>query len=257
MKWSVWNDVENILIETGVKPILAVVPDNRDEELILDPPDADFWTRVRAWQSRGWTIGLHGYQHRYVTKEAGMFGRAARSEFAGLPLDVQEAKLRNALQIFRRENVSPELWVAPAHSFDATTVAALSNVGLHTISDGYALYPYEDSNGIAWIPQQLGRFRNVPLGVWTICHHINDWTPREVAQFGQDLSRFASRFASVPQVLEGYKRRQRNWLDVGTSGLLRLARRTGRLLRENLRNEAAPAAAEKVCEPFGVPRKTS
>jgi predicted deacetylase len=257
MKWSVWNDVENILIKTCVKPILAVVPDNRDEELILDPPNANFWTRVRAWQERGWTIGLHGYQHRYVTKDAGMFGRIARSEFAGLPLDVQEAKLRNALQIFHHESVFPELWVAPAHSFDANTVAALSNVGMRTISDGYDLYPYEDVDGITWIPQQVGRFRNMPFGVWTICHHINDWTPRDVAQFGQDLSRFTGEFASMPQILKCYQRRRRSWLDVGTSRFLHLGRRTGRFVRENLRNGAASSPAEKVCEPFGVPRKTS
>jgi predicted deacetylase len=257
MRWSIWNDVESVLIKTGVRPILAVVPDNRDEDLICDPPDANFWTRVRTWQERGWTIGLHGYQHRYVTQEAGMFGRMARSEFAGLPQDVQEAKLRNALQIFREHKISPELWVAPAHSFDLNTIAALSNVGMHTISDGYALYPYQDSQGITWIPQQIGRFRNLPFGVWTICHHINDWTSREAAQFDRDLSKFTSRFTSMPDVLECYQDRRRSWMDVGAGSFLQLGRRAGRFLRENRRRRCLPSPTERVCEGFTVPRKSS
>jgi peptidoglycan/xylan/chitin deacetylase (PgdA/CDA1 family) len=257
MRWSVWNEVENILIRTGVKPILAVVPDNRDEDLMFDPPDANFWERVRGWQDRGWTIGLHGYQHRYVTKEAGMFGRMPISEFAGLPLDAQEAKLRNALEIFHQQMVFPELWVAPAHSFDENTIAALSKVGMHTISDGYALYPYRDSGGIHWVPQQVGRFRNIPFGVWTICHHINDWTSREVAQLDCDLSKFAAQFTSMPGVVECYKQRRRSLLDIGTSGFLRLGRRAGRFLRENRRSEALSSPSKKACETLPVPRKSS
>ena len=257
MRWSVWNEVEKILTKTGVNPILAIVPDNRDEDLIFDPPDENFWARVRAWQERGWTIGLHGYQHRYVTQNAGMFGRNSVSEFAGLPLDVQEAKLRSALQILHEQNVFPELWVAPAHSFDANTITALSHVGMHAISDGYTLYPYRDSSGMTWIPQQVGRFRNIPVGVWTICHHINDWTSREVAQLDRDLSEFAPLFASMSTIIERYQQRPRSLLDLGTSGFLRLGRSAGRFLREHRRRHAESSAVEKACEPVTVPRKSS
>jgi peptidoglycan/xylan/chitin deacetylase (PgdA/CDA1 family) len=257
MRWSVWNEVEKILTKTGVRPILAVVPDNRDKDLIFDPPDENFWARVRAWQERGWTIGLHGYQHRYVTQDAGMFGRMPLSEFAGLPQAVQEAKLRSALQIFHEQNVFPELWVAPAHSFDANTIAALMNIGLRAISDGYALYPYRDSGGLTWIPQQVGRFRNIPVGVWTVCHHINDWTSREVAQLDRDLSEFAAQFATMPSIIERYRQRPRSLLDVGTSGFLRLGRSAGRFLREHRKRRAESPAAEKVCEPITVPPKSS
>src|SRR5260370_42375028 len=54
------------LMARRLKPILAVVPDNQDPMLKVDAPVADFWDRVRQWQARGWTIALHGYQHRYV-----------------------------------------------------------------------------------------------------------------------------------------------------------------------------------------------
>jgi len=151
--------------------------------MVSAPGADDFWNSVRSWQNRGWTIGLHGYQHRYLTNEAGMYGRISRSEFAGLPAEIQEIKLRNALQIFREQQVSPEVWVAPAHSFDSITIAILSRLGIRIISDGYAIYPYQDADGMTWIPQQFGKFRNLPFGVWTICCHFNEWTAAETDRF--------------------------------------------------------------------------
>src|ERR1700676_5179596 len=62
MDWKIWNEVETILVEEGIKPILAVIPDNQDETLHDAEPNRHFWDRVRSWQTRGWTIGLHGYQ---------------------------------------------------------------------------------------------------------------------------------------------------------------------------------------------------
>src|SRR5262249_15450035 len=62
MNWGVWRSVEKILLDTDVKPILAVVPDNRDERLKVGNANEGFWEEVRGWQARSWTIGLHGYQ---------------------------------------------------------------------------------------------------------------------------------------------------------------------------------------------------
>ena len=84
VNWKIWDQIEVFLIQLNLKPILSVIPDNRDKALIHGCADEDFWSRVQSWQARGWTIGLHGYQHCYLTKSPGMFGRVGRSEFAGL-----------------------------------------------------------------------------------------------------------------------------------------------------------------------------
>ena len=65
---------------------------------------------MRVWQGRGWTIGLHGYQHKYVTRDSDVIGINNYSEFAGLLEDVQAFKLRMAFEIFRREGIRPEVW---------------------------------------------------------------------------------------------------------------------------------------------------
>src|SRR5262252_3697380 len=79
MNWQVWSEIEAALLDQDLKPILAVVPDNQDPVLKVDPPVEDFWERVRTWQARGWTIALHGYQHRYVTHSPGIVTPIKRS----------------------------------------------------------------------------------------------------------------------------------------------------------------------------------
>src|SRR5215469_15652864 len=94
MNWSVWNEVEQILVSAGVKPILAVVPDNQDPQLSVCEPKALFWDEVRRWQKRGWTIGLHGYQHLPVVQNGGILNLNQWSEFSGLGFHEQLAKLQ-------------------------------------------------------------------------------------------------------------------------------------------------------------------
>lgn len=183
MNWAVWNEIEAALDRYEIRPILAVVPDNQDPKLIVDPPRDDFWARVRTWQAKGWAIALHGYQHRYVIQDAGLVGLNRMSEFAGLPRQQQQSKLEAGLSIFRREGIRPRLWVAPGHSFDRTTVELLGEMGIDTICDGFHYRPHSDEMSTFWVPQQMWRLRYMPAGVWTVCLHHNGWTKAELERF--------------------------------------------------------------------------
>ncbi len=213
MNWSVWEQVERILDQAGARPLLAVVPANRDPHLEVDAPDPDFWSRVRAWQRRGWAIGLHGYEHRYVSPSAGIIGRNAYSEFAGLPEAEQRRKLENALAIFAAQGVRADAWVAPAHSFDKTTVRLLAALGVDCISDGYALAPFVDPQGLLWVPQQLGRFRWMPAGTWTVCLHLNAWQTADIARFKADVGRYRGRLVSLAELKSQFRSRRRSLED--------------------------------------------
>jgi len=237
MNWPIWAEVEGALLEFDVKPIMAVVPDNQDTELEVNEPKRDFWSEVRAWQRRGWTIGLHGYQHRYLTQDAGVVGINKYSEFSALSLEEQSDKIRRSMKIFEKEGVKADVWVAPGHSFDDTTLMALRSVGIKCVSDGLFPYPYTDSNGIFWIPQQMWRFRYMPFGVWTICCHINRWTARDIQKFRLGLRRFHHAIADFSEVVAAYSNRQKSRFDdfyarlhlrilrTSQSGLLPLLRR--------------------------------
>lgn len=197
MNWRVWSRLQPVLDQHGVKPIMAVVPDNQDEHLVVDPPRNDFWAQVRRWQAAGWTIALHGFQHHYENTEAGLLGLNPFSEFAGLPEPVQRHKLEQALRIFAQHGVRADAWVAPAHSFDAVTVRLLLEHGVKVISDGFYARPVRHL-GAAWIPQQLWRFRPAPAGLWTVCYHHNAFDDAAIGRFAADMARYAGRIVGVP-----------------------------------------------------------
>jgi predicted deacetylase len=213
MNWTMWSRIEAILLEFKVSPIIAVIPDNRDAKLMLTPPRADFWAQVRAWQARGWTIGLHGHQHVYTNRESGILGFTQKSEFAGIQPEAQEGKLSRAMEIFRRESVTPDIWVAPAHSFDQSTLSALGRVGLRVISDGFAVSPHTDRNDMFWVPQQLWTFRWRPFGVWTVCYHHNSWSEKDIARFGRDLERYRPFVTDLTSIKSRYESRRRRLVD--------------------------------------------
>ena len=89
-----WDRLEKLLDEYNIKPIVAVIPENRDEKLKYDNPDKGFWDKVYAWQEKHWTIGLHGFEHRYTTKSGGLVPLNKKSEFAGVSLAKQEVKIK-------------------------------------------------------------------------------------------------------------------------------------------------------------------
>ena len=59
MNWDVWDEIESILLERNIKPIIAIIPDNHDSKLEITRKNDLFWERARKWQEFGWTIGLH------------------------------------------------------------------------------------------------------------------------------------------------------------------------------------------------------
>lgn len=213
MNWTMWSRIEAVLIEFGISPILAVVPENRDSKLMVSPPCIDFWEEVRKWQARGWTIGLHGYQHLYENHSGGILGFTDKSEFAGLALPDQETKLARAIEIFRRESVTPQVWIAPSHSFDRSTLFALKRVGLQRICDGFALFAHTDADGMFWIPQQLWRFRWRPFGLWTICFHHNSWTEEDFFRFRRAVEHKHSVITNVNFVTDRYQARNPHFWD--------------------------------------------
>lgn len=213
MNWDMWYRIESVLLEHKISPLLAVVPDNQDKKLVAYAAREGFWDRVRAFQARGWSIGLHGYQHLYVTRDRGIVGIQARSEFAGLSSQVQKDKLRKGIEIFREQGIDPDLWIAPAHSFDSITVNALQELGIAVISDGLAIAPHTDANGMFWVPQQLWRFRRRPFGVWTVCFHHNRWSDRQFDQFRRDTESYRHSITDLAAVKKEYCERRHSVSD--------------------------------------------
>jgi predicted deacetylase len=213
MDWAIWNDLETVLIENDIKPIIAVIPDNKDKSFFLSEPASDFWKRVKKWQDNGWTIGLHGYQHQYVTQDRGLLCLKRQSEFAGIDEETQYHKLQSGLNIFKENNITPEIWVAPSNSFDLQTIKALKRLGLNLISDGFSFRPFRYQD-MVWIPHQVWRFRPFPFGLWTVCYHHNTWKPGDLEQLIKDIKKYRHQIISLQEVLNNSEIKERNYGDM-------------------------------------------
>ncbi|MHA3793423.1 DUF2334 domain-containing protein [Sphingomonas sp. YL-JM2C] len=173
MDWARFNAVADIFMRFEVQPLLGVIPDNKDASLKRDPADPRFWDKMRHFHSaRGWTISQHGYQHQYVTQDAGILGINKNSEFAGLPRDIQFEKIAKGKIILTKEGLATDIFMPPSHSFDQNTIDALMDSEFRFVTDGYSILPYE-RKGIKFIPCQISRLIPIPIGLVTFCLHTN------------------------------------------------------------------------------------
>jgi predicted deacetylase len=194
-----WERFLPLIEEFGIKPILAVVPDNRDRELMRNEPDPEFWASMRAMQAAGATIGLHGYQHICRNIGKSLVPLHLHSEFCGISRDTQQQWIESGLQTLRGHGLDPRIWVAPRHGFDMNTLAALRRVGIKRLSDGFTRVPFK-RGGLIWIPQQLWGPEKKSKGLWTICVHPNTAGNDQVRELRAFLGKYAAQFTSVDRV---------------------------------------------------------
>jgi predicted deacetylase len=197
---SGWAPFEALIREFALKPILAVVPDNRDPELEIDAPDPEFWARMRALEAGGAAIALHGYQHLCRSRGRSLIPLHRETEFAGVAAALQRQWIGAGLGILRAHGLNPRVWVAPRHGIDRATVAALRSEGIQAISDGLARMPFT-RGGVTWLPQQLWEPVEKRRGLWTICLHPNTAGPGAAERLRAFLVGHGSRFTSLDAVL--------------------------------------------------------
>ena len=169
-----WQRIENILDAYGVRPMVGVIPANKDPKQHIDTADSEFWSKVKSWEKKGWAIALHGYDHCYISNDGlnGLNPLWARSEFAGVPLEEQKKKIREGMKELNNHDLYPKYFFAPSHTFDASTLQALREESdIRIISDTIATQPYRKDDFV-FIPQLGGRCTEMKLpGVWTFCLH--------------------------------------------------------------------------------------
>jgi predicted deacetylase len=196
-----WERFLRLIREFEIKPILAIVPENRDPALAVSSPDPGFWAEMRALQADGATIGLHGFRHICAARGRSMVPLHRLTEFAGVPETTQRQWIREGLEILSGHRLNPSIWVAPRHGFDRATLRVLREQGIGALSDGFAHRPFRRA-GVVWIPQQLWAPKPRPRGLWTICLHPNTTTNAEVENLRLFLHTHASQFTSVERVLD-------------------------------------------------------
>lgn len=178
MNWnSFWKYID-MFQAIQVKPLLGVIPDNKDQKLMIDKPNRNFWKIMRKLQQDNIAdIAQHGYDHVYISESSGIMderiGFEKKSEFAGLSYRVQYRKIKNGLNILRENGLKTDIWMAPGHTFDEKTLIILYELGFKYVTDGIGLFPFKKKN-LLFIPQQFWSPTKIPFGIGTICIHSNN-----------------------------------------------------------------------------------
>ena len=204
-----WQRVENLLDKYGIKPIVGVIPNNQDPDMVgVYTKDESFWNKALQWQEKGWSIALHGYTHVFETKEGGINPVNSRSEFAGVPLERQKEKIRLGVAKLKEHGLAPKIFFAPAHTFDCNTLIALKEESnICTISDTVANSPYF-WNGFYFIPQQSGQVRKLPFELVTFCYHPNNMRDNDFRRLEKFIEENSEKFISAEYIKNSRKRRK-------------------------------------------------
>lgn len=198
-----WKRIELMLDKYGIRPLVGIIPCNKDKEQECSPEDLYFWDKARQWQHKGWSIALHGYEHCYhKTTEPGLNPLWNRSEFVSLTLDEQRAKIRNGLKVLTDEGFTVNYFFAPSHTFDMNTLEALRmESDIRIISDTIADRPYE-RYGFVFVPQIGGRPRRMlfePV-MRTICLHPSTMTETSFIELEEFLNSNKDRFIGFDEL---------------------------------------------------------
>lgn len=192
-----WTRVGELLRRLRIRPLVAVVPEDR----YFGSVDSDeaFWAEVRTL-AHDCDIGLHGETHEVVPIPGGAAREiffASKSEFVGLPVEEQLRKITAAWESFARHGVRPRVFIAPNHGFDAQTVEAVRRHGkMRYISDGIALRPYSDRD-LIWLPQIDWKVPMLRVGFRTVCLHPSTMGDREFARITRQLEAVHASVVSV------------------------------------------------------------
>lgn len=230
MDWERFLKIKGILDQYNVRPLVGVVPENRDVTLSHNEKEDNFWEIVRSLKDDGWDVAQHGTFHEYVTENAGLLGINNFSEFAGLSYDEQYNKLKKGKDILIANGIETDIFMAPGHTFDINTLKALKELGFRTITDGLSKKIYV-REGIICVPCRLSSFSNIH-GLDTICLHTNNMENADFDEFEHFVASNVEKVISYKQALVLNKTINYNVV-VGIGEKIRLIKRQ---LRDKIAN---------------------
>ena len=105
MSWKYMDKCEKLFEELKIRPLVGIIPENRDPDLLRFPKNNNFWSRVSGWKKNGWEISMHGFNHVYDTntKFKDFFNYGGDSEFFGHDFEHQHKKIKLGLDKLKSE----------------------------------------------------------------------------------------------------------------------------------------------------------
>lgn len=221
MNYERFAKVRDMLIELEIKPLIGVIPHNKDNKLrqfreeSINKEDEDIWSEIRSLQNeQGWEIALHGYEHVYKTRNGGILQMALKSEFAGIPYDEQVRAICEGKKRLESLGLRCNAFMAPSHSFDCNTLKALAQAEISIITDGIGLFPYE-MEGCLMMPAPCPIYRNLPFGIYTVFLHTNTMTDKDIEKIKRFILRERKYIISFSEGIDLCTRfRNKRWINM-------------------------------------------
>jgi len=206
MNWQLFKKCEVLFDELNIKPLLGVIPNNQDPELLKYEKSENFWDEARNWKKKNWEISMHGYNHIYSSKtnKKDYFGYGGGSEFFGLSLSDQKLKIKNGLEKFVKEDIEIRSFFAPNHTYDLNTFNALNDCKINNIIDGYGIFPYSEKN-LNFIPQLFYREVMLPFGIQSTQVHLNYWNEKDFDKFNNFVRKHKKKIISFDDIIKKIK----------------------------------------------------
>ena len=211
MNWSLMDKCESLFEKHNIKPVVGVIPNNKDKELLSYPKRENFWNIVNKWKAKNWEIAMHGYTHIYDTNtnKKDYFNYGGRSEFFGHSIENQIEKIKNGLKVFEKNNINIRVFYAPNHTYDKNTFEALKISGINQVIDGYGLIPYIE-NEIKFIPQLFYKPILLPFGIQSTQIHLNYWNNDDFNKFEKFVEQNLNKIISYDQALSKVNKEFKN-----------------------------------------------
>ena len=202
MNWQYMDRCELLFDKFNLKPLLGVIPENKDPEFLKYPKNSDFWSRVKNWEKKGWEISMHGYTHLYEkqTKRNDIFNYGGSSEFFGLDYQNQLNKIKLGLKKFKEKNISIRSFFAPNHTYDLNTLRALKECNIKIVIDGYGLFPYYKFD-LLFVPQLFYKEKLLPFGIQSTSMHINYWDIKYLNNFEDFINKNYNKVVDIDYIL--------------------------------------------------------
>ncbi len=203
MNWKLMDKCEILFDQYKIKPLLGVIPNNEDQELLRYPKNPKFWDRVSSWSEKGWEITMHGFNHVYTQKsdKRDIFNYGGNSEFYGLEYEEQLKKIETGLEKFKSSKIKVRSFFAPNHIYDNNTLKALKESGVNIIIDGYGLFPYFKYD-LLFIPQLFYKEIILPLGIQSTQLHINYWDDKYFDNFKNFIKKNEKKIINLDYIID-------------------------------------------------------
>ncbi len=216
MDWESFEKFVKLLNQYNIKPLLGVVPCCEDDSLNRWNEREDFWEFIKSLYDEGYPIAMHGYDHVYISQRKGIFPIKDKSEFAGVPFEIQEEKVRKGKEILESHGIKTNIFMPPGHTFDKNTLQILQKYGFRYITAGFGKERYV-RHGMIFLPicTSIRNIRRIAR-TWneaTIVIHCNGMTESTLQRYREEL-KYCQQYGldGYDNAITGNDKRVRNYI---------------------------------------------